>query len=94
MLIPLFCVMKNFFPLQTLLLATALVLTLPDVSRAEVIEIRNSGLEEPGMADVKNVSFDGTHGGMGPVPGWSSNEPALGGAIRIDERYLARTFHR
>lgn len=58
---------------------------------AETILIENAGLEAPDVPDVTNVSFDGAHGGAGKVPGWNSNEPSYGGAIRIDDKYPGRT---
>jgi len=63
----------------------------PLSSRAGVVEIPNSGYEEPGISDERNVSFDGVNGGMGPVAGWSSNEPSSGGVIRVDRHYPGRT---
>lgn len=58
---------------------------------AETIPIPNGGLEEQNLPDFLNASFDGVHGGQGPVPGWSSNEPGHGGAIRVDAKYPGRT---
>jgi len=77
--------------LLTLLLAAVPVAMLSHRAAAEAVEIRNPGLEEPGFADVKNVSFDGVIGGMGAVPGWSSNEPGDGGVIHYEEQYPGRT---
>ncbi len=72
-------------------LIIALGVLTADLAHAESIEIVNPGLEEPGTADIKNVSFDGVHGGIGIVPGWSSDESSAGGIIRYDERYPGRT---
>jgi hypothetical protein len=83
--------MQDHLSLKSLILIACLgTLHFPSAF-AEAIEIANAGLEEPGVADVKNVSFDGTYGGMGKVSGWSSNEPSRSGIIRVDAAYPGRT---
>lgn len=56
-----------------------------------IIDIVNPSFEDPAMPDVMNTTFDGVHGLPGGVPGWYSNEPSIGGAIRYDIRYPGRT---
>lgn len=58
---------------------------------AGTLAVPNGSLEEQSLPDVTNASFDGTHGERGTVPGWASNEPGFGGAIRVDEHYPGRT---
>lgn len=72
------------------LLAGAATLALGSL-HADAIFIPNAGLEDQDLPDFLNASFDGVHGSQGLVPGWTSNEPSHGGAIRVDERYPGRT---
>ncbi len=69
----------------------ACALAVSGQGRAESVPIVNPGFEHPELADVTNVTFDGGVGGLGPVEGWSSNEPGIGGIIRFDEQYPGRT---
>jgi hypothetical protein len=60
--------------------------------QAAPVTIGNYSFEDPAMPDVWNTTFDGVHGySSGGVPGWYSNEPSIGGAIRYDVRYPGRT---
>lgn len=58
---------------------------------AATIEIENPGFESPEVPDFTNVSFDGTFGSSGTVPGWNSNEPSHGGVIRVDDSFPGLT---
>jgi PEP-CTERM putative exosortase interaction domain len=61
-------------------------------AQASPITIINYSFEDPAMPDVWNTTFDGVHGYSSEgVPGWYSNEPSIGGAIRYDIRYPGRT---
>jgi hypothetical protein len=60
--------------------------------QAAPVTIVNYSFEDPAMPDVWNTTFDGVHGYSSEgVPGWYSNEPSIGGAIRYDVRYPGRT---
>lgn len=59
--------------------------------QAAPVTIPNYSFEDPAMPDVFNTTFDGVHGYDTGVPGWYSNEPSIGGAIRYDVRYPGRT---
>lgn len=72
------------------LVGLGLLTTLP-CQAATIIDITNSGFEDPALDNVVNNSFDGVWGPGGVVPGWSSNEPSAGGAIRVDYWYPGRT---
>lgn len=72
------------------LVGLGLLTTLP-CRAATIIDITNSGFEDPALANELNNSFDGVHGPGGVVPGWSSNEPSSGGVIRVEQWFPGRT---
>lgn len=75
---------------QSSLLCVCFGFAFIPLALAESIEIPNAGFESPSVPDVTNVSFDGSFGNIGKVPGWESNEPGHGGIIRIDEKFPGR----
>lgn len=74
-----------------LLVLIALSTQAWESAHALVIDIVNPGFEIPAMDNALNTSFDGVHGNLAGVPGWSSNESSFGGAIRVDQWYPGRT---